>query len=521
MAVSPYATVTPLARPVPAHVTNEDDVLRVRAYSTYEDIWNNVPEAFAALLRADDDPLARRYLPMVREIVESINRYLAHDMETVWTPIPGNTVTDEQIAEWRGRLDAFWAREEVGIKFMSSKRWTLIKGDGLLHITADPTKPEGGRIRISEVEAEQYFPIYDPADGERILGCYLVSVVKDDSDEDVVQRIEYRKVVNDATSAALNGAPVGTVFYRLGFFELDGWDDRKPEDETTPVDAPAWAAIPEGAADPFAGYALPTQITSIPVYHIRNRRRGGLAGRFGTSEIQGLESILAGVIQNATDEDLTVAMQGLGVYWTTSGKARDSSGKEVPWVIGPRSIAELEPDGELGRVEGINTVQPYLDHINLLNGSARGAAAAPAVAGGSVNSEVSLSGVALRIQFMPVLAANAERESEMASKWSQILYDLMNMWFPAYEGWNPLPLQPSVVFGDPLPPDREAIIKEITDLLTAGVISKEFAVAYLAEKLGFQFPEGMLKVAQAEQQAALDAEGARIAAEAGQLAGGE
>ena len=60
------------------------------------------------------------------------------------------------------------AREEVDIKFLSSKRWTLIKGDSLLHIAADPLKAEGTRIRITEIEADQYFPIYDPADGERV-----------------------------------------------------------------------------------------------------------------------------------------------------------------------------------------------------------------------------------------------------------------------------------------------------------------------------------------------------------------
>jgi hypothetical protein len=52
MASSPYSTVVPLARPIPSHVTDTDDQARVRAYTTYEDIWNNVPEAFTALLKS-------------------------------------------------------------------------------------------------------------------------------------------------------------------------------------------------------------------------------------------------------------------------------------------------------------------------------------------------------------------------------------------------------------------------------------------------------------------------------------
>jgi hypothetical protein len=517
MALSAYKTTADLKRPVPSHVTNKDDVERIRAYGTYEDIWNNVPEAFAELLRKEDDPIARRYVPLVREIIESTNRYLAQDMETIWETLPGATdPSDDQMKEWRGRLAAFWAREEVGIKFLSSKRWLLIKGDGLMHLTGDPSKAEGSRVRLTEIEPEQYFPIWDPRDGERVAGCYLVSVVQDDEDEDIIQRIEYRKIATVEESSEF-ATPIGNIFYRLGFFEMDGWDDREPDDELKPVDPPSWAAPMEGAPDPFAGFPLAPAITTLPVYHLRNRRRGGKAGRFGTSEIQGLESVFAGVIQNATDEDTAVALTGLGVYWTDSGKSRDRDGNEIDWEIGPASVAELEKDGKFGRVPGVGSVQPIQDHISYLTSSARGANAAPAVAAGRVDSAVNLSGVALRIQFMPTLAANAEREEELASVWTHLLYDLMTMWFPTYEGWAPLPLQPGVVFGDPLPPDRTAVITEVTTLVASGIVTKEWAAEYLAETLGYKFPDNMVADAAAEQQATLDAEGARIAAEAGQV----
>jgi hypothetical protein len=170
----------------------------------------------------------------------------------------------------------------------------------------------------------------------------------------------------------------------------------------------------------------------------------------------------------------------------------------------------------------VGSVQPYQDHIGYLTSVARGANGAPAVASGNVPTDVALSGVALRIHFMPTLAANAEREAEMASKWTQLLYGLLNMWFPAYEGWPALPLQPSVAFGDPLPPDRNAILAEIMALLSpVQLVSKEWAVQYLAEKLGYDFPANMLDTANAEQQATLDAEAQQIAANAGQLPGGD
>jgi hypothetical protein len=522
MALSPYATATALKRPAPSYVTDPEDIERVGAYGAYEDIWNNVPEAFAELLRAEDDPLARRYVPVVREILEATNRYLAQDVETTWTPVPGNPEpSPDAMLEWRSRLDAFWVREEVAIKFMSSKRWLLIKGDGLLHLSADLSKAEGSRVRLTEIPPEQFFPIWDPRDGERIIGCYLVSVVLNDDDEEIVQRIEYRKSATEEDVAAF-GTPIGQVFYRLGFFEQDGWDGRNLEEsELKPVEAPAWSVstVP-GAPDPIVGFALDARITTLPVYRMRNRRRGGIAGRFGTSEIQGLESVFAGVIQNTTDEDLAVALTGLGVYFTDSGKSRDAQGNEIDWEIGPASVAELEKDAKFGRVPGITSVQPIQDHVKALIASARGANAAPEIASGRTESSAQISGVALRIQFMPTLAANMEREAELSSVWTHLLYDLMTMWFPVYEGWQPLPLQPGIVFGDPLPQDRVAVVTEVTQLVAAGIMSKEFAAEYLAETLGYKFPADMVESAAAEQQATLDAEGARIAAAAGQVPGG-
>lgn len=521
MAVSPYTTATALKRPVPAYVTNPDDIERVQAYGTYADIWNNVPEAFAALLRASDDPLARRYVPVVREILEATNRYLAQSMETTWLANPGVTIAQEQMDEWQAVLAAFWAREEVAIKFLSLKRWLLIRGDALIHITGDLSKPEGTRIRLTEIEPEQYFPIWDPADGERIKGVLLSSVVQDDEGEDIIQRIEYRKIQSDDDVATF-GTPLGGIFYRLGYFEQDGWDDRDPDDELKPVQPPAWvgAAAVAGQPDPLAGFPLDAKITSIPVYHIRNRRRGGISGRFGTSEIQGLESIFAGMIQNATDEDLAAALVGLGVYWTDSGKSRDADGNEIDWEIGPASVAEVEKDGKFGRVPGITSFQPLQEHIGYLMDTARGSNAAPEIASGRTTSSAQISGVALRIQFMPTIAANEEREAEMGSKLTQMLFDLQTMWFPTYEGWNALDMQPGTVFGDPLPPDRTAIVAEVTALVTAGIMSKEFAAEYLADALGYKFPPNMVAIATEEQMALIDAEGARISTEAGQTGDG-
>jgi hypothetical protein len=511
-AVSPYSTALALARPKPAHVLEgQFNLDRITAYSTYEDVWNNVPEALDKLMRAGDDPLARRYIPFIRSLIEATNRYLAQDLELTWTPLPGATVEQEAMDEFNGRIAAILAREEFEIKFLALKRWMLIKGDALLMLAADPSKPEGARMRILEVQPDQYFPIHDPSDGERVIGVYLASIVLNDDGDEIIQRIEYQKIT-DADRAAEFGAPLGSIFYRIGFYELDGWDDRDPDDELKLTDAPTWAAT-DSMALLLAGVVLPTLITSIPVYHFRNNRRGGIPGRYGVSEVQGLETILAGISQNATDEDQAIGLQGIGLYWTDSGRPRDAAGKDADWEIAPGVVIELEKDGKFGRVEGVSSVQPMQDHLNFLKGSANEATAIPEVAVGKTG-QVPASGVALRIEFMPVISKNMEKEAELASKLGQLLFDLMTMWLPAYEGWTPLLVQPGVVFGDPLPVDRAAVLKEILDMVAAKVVSVEWAQTELAKRLGYKFPADMLKSILAEESALLDATGARLDAAA-------
>lgn len=514
-AVSPYQTALALKRPAPSHV--EDgfyNLDRIQAYGTYADIWSNISVAFDALLRSGDDPKARRYVPMVRGLIEGINRYLAKDPEIVWTAQPGATVDENAMTEFTAIFNAFLAREEFDIKFLGMKRWWLVKGDSLLVLSADPSKDQFKRLRLSEVPADQYFPIYDPVDADRVIGVYLASIVSDDDDNDIVQRIEYQRATNNER-AAFFGTPLGGIFYRVGYYETDGWDDRDGE-PLKPVDTPSWAETPADAvADPLVGYPLPTQITAIPVYHFRNNRRGGIEGRYGTSEIQGLESLLAGAIQNATDEDQAIALLGIGVYTTDSGKPRDANGRLAEWEISPGTVIELEKDGKFNKVDGVSTVQPIQDHLSFLKGSAREASAIPDVAAGTVDANSAASGIALQIQFQPVTAKNAEKEAELNSKLTQLLHDLVNMWYPAYEGYTPPMVDPTVTFGNPLPLDRAAALKEILDMVAANVVSREWAAQTISERLGYTFPAGMLATVIKEQEQLVDATGARIASDAG------
>jgi hypothetical protein len=516
---SPYATALAMGRAKPTYIKNVDDLARVTAYWTYDDIYSNVAEVFLLTLRDDTgDEMSRRLVPSARTIVEATNRYLAREPMWVASAVAPSAQPDapavagEIVTQARLMIEALFKREEFISKFMSMKRWMLVRGDGLFHITVDENKEPGTRLRITELDPSTYFPIYDPVDSERVIGCHLVNVVLDDAEQEIVQRLTYMKT------------PTGAISIALGYFTTDGWDDRTPLSaaDLKVVPVPEAVAADQASERLMTGFELPALIKAIPVYHFKNIRRG--SHPFGISEIQGLETLINGVNQTATDEDIAIALQGLGFYWTDSGKPRDEHGNEVDWVVAPATMAEVEPGRKIGRVEGATNIESSQRHIDMMKREMQETSATPQIAVGRVDVSVASSGVALAIEMQPILAKNAEKELELAGQLNHLLFDLLNAWLPTYEGFNGQGVEIEVEFSDPLPMDRAAVLKEILDMLTAKVISIEFAQQVIHERLGYNFPVDMLQQLMNEQQQLLDQVGARLDAAAagtgGQPVGG-
>lgn len=524
---SPYQTVADFGKAFSALLPEaaQEDRLRLRAYDTYEEMYHNNPDLFEPVMSVDsENVLFRRLAATGRSVVEATNRYLARDLEWIGSQVspgtgnaPGQgspaSGSDEAVTLVMQQLKALFDREEFGAKFLSLKRWMLIRGDALLHVTADPSKPEGSRISITELEPGTYFAIADPTNAERVLGCYLVNVIKNDANEDIVARLEYQRVMTPEQAATLQGSTVGGIYLRMTFWETDKWDARNmPEAELKAVPPPARFGGPTFASL-LAGQMLPAAITAIPVYHFRNKRRGGKL--YGLSELQGLETMVVGVNQTITDEELAVALQGLGLYWTDSGNVRDKDGNETDWVIAPASVAQVEEGKQFGRVQGINTVNPSQEHTNLLKREMQETSATPRIAMGGMDAANPASGVALSIEMAPIVAKNEEKEEEIASKLRQLAYDLIVGWMPTYEGLADTGVRLEPTFSDPIPVNREAVMKEIVDLVTAKIISTAYARELIKDRLGYQVPSGEEEALAGEAQAAADLTGARMDAEIG------
>lgn len=483
MDLTPYSSVKPLMGPLDQWLTAED-AERLQAYAVYEGMYKNVPDVFKLVQRGDEqNPI---YLPSARTIIEAKNRYLAKGWNYAIAPGLGS---DQDRAALNFALETLFRREILRTKFGTQKRWGLVRGDQVWQIVADLDKPEGRRISVYEVDPASYFPIYDPWNPDKIMGVHLVDPVLNDGGKTVIKRQTYRKEDN------------GVISYELSWWESGAWDDR---DDSIVLKKVAGKEIPTGEHNKPDFYDLPAEITSLPVYHIKNNRVTGQP--YGTSDLAGFETLISGINQTISDEDLTLAMQGLGLYWTNSGPPVDEEGEETNWKFGPGWVLEIDEDSTFGRVGGVNSVEPMLGHMAKLEGSMREAAGVPNIAIGNVDTQVAESGIALAFHMAPILSGNREKEDEILGVMDHMLFDLVTMWFPAFESLD-TPARAISQIEDPLPTNRKAVLEEVTSMLSTDppLISVEYARVIIQEKLGYDFPAEMANAVVTEAQAIAEA----------------
>lgn len=493
------SVVANLSRPLPSWVTDVDDKQRVAAYDGYDDMYKNVPGTFSVVLRGEED--APVYVPSAAKIIEATNRYLGKGWRfTVASVNPDTQVGEGQRLEVEGQFSALFTREEFAAILFSLKRNMLKRGDAWLHITANTLNAPGTRLSINEVSARTVFRIPHPNNIEWMIGVYIVDLIfADDGKTQIARRQEYR--YNET----------GGVDTRMTFWEPNGWDDRwVGHPALKSVETPASYREDPAMALLLAGYTLPPSITTIPLYHFRNKREGGEP--YGTSQIAGVETLIAAINQTVSDEDITLALQGLGVYITDSARpVADDGQTETDWVIAPGSVLEMKAGSTFRRVEGVSTVIPFQDHLNYTENAINESTGLSSTAIGNVDVQVAASGVALRLDMAPILAQNEEKEVELLGRLDQFMFDLYTQWWPVDGLGVSEGLRITNSFSDPLPIDEDKIVDRVIKLVAAKLMSAEFAVDYLNRTLGYNFPEDMLVTIATEQDAVAE----RMAVEAG------
>lgn len=457
---TPYSTVP--WKTTPSSWVPAIDQERINSYRVYEELyWSHINTTYKVMSR-DDSEEKPIYVPASRIIVDAVNRYVGNGLTYQADPLAGSPASRDAAML---AFQTLFARERFQSQYDANKRFGLIRGDWAWHILADPNKVEGTRISILPVDPASMFKVFESdripgGNPDKLVCVYLVDRVLS-GDTYVIRRQRYERVQNpDGTY---------TVWSELATFEEDKW--------FTEGEAAGEKAVQ--VLQPLT--ALPPDITTIPVYHVPNSFEP--TNPYGSSELRGLETVMAGINQSVTDEDLALALMGLGVYATDQpGSPIDPvSGEQRNWFIYPGAV--IENSKGLRKVEGVTSVAAYTEHIGRLFGFLQQASGAVNAAIGRVDVQVAESGVALMLELAPMLAKAVEKDRIIKDVHSNMFHDL-RAWFKAYEGLNMDDVVMVPVFGDKVPVNRKAEVELVTLLMstTPPVLSAESARKYLISK---------------------------------------
>lgn len=466
---TPYSTARILSTALPTWVP-ELEQERIASYDTYEDIYWNVPDSFKLVQRGRE--LKPLYIPKPMTIVDTTSYYYLKGLQITVPEVTGHDVVMKTLAP-------FLLREKFYSRFHVAKHSGVARGDFVLHLTADPNKQAGSRISLTSVDPRQFFPIYADDDVEKLEKVHLVEqFYSQDTQKVLLKKLTYEYVVVDG---------LRRVSRTEGIFEVQDWFD------------PNKAKMVQQLLNLEL---LPTAITRIPVYHFKNKEWQGEI--YGRSELSGLERILAGINQSMADEELALALDGLGVYHTDAPRPTDDNGDEEDWEISPGKVLET-PNGTIfKRVDGVGSVKPSQDHVAFLEGALHEASGTSDVAIGKIDVQTAQSGIALAIKFMPTLAKIEERDLAGTAMLANLFFDWRIMWLPAYEGINLPDLDIVPIIGEKLPTDRVATVTELNNLLDRNVISRQYYRQEM-QKLGYEFPNDIEQQILDELKAIADA----------------
>lgn len=494
MAESQFETTRRVVKSLPSWVADKEEQLRIASYAFYEDVYWTIPDTFKLTQRGSNDkPI---YVPSGKVIVETIHRFMAKGLQLV--PDPNFGETAQQLLAQQVITD-ITRREKFYSRFNAAKRFGIIRGDWAFMLWADPNREPGSKLSILSVSASKLFPIFSETDPDELIGWDVVDLVKED-DKDFIHRIRYLK-------QTMTGGP-SPIVVTDELYKTDQWggpgQDKDPSPERT--------VLPP--------QVLPAPIDQLPIYLIRNFEE---EERFwGASELKGIETLMGAINQSVSDEELSLALDGLGVYVTDAGTPVNDDNEEVPWNLGPGRVIEV-PDGkQFKRVTGTTSVAPYQEHLAYLHGQIDESTAMSDVAKGRVDVNTAESGVALAFQLAPLFARADEKDLIITDVLSNMMFDF-GKWMVAYEGsaFNSLVEATRIVpvYGDRMPLNKEKSVKEILELVTAKVISPQYARARL-RSLGYDdmpdeatIANEIIEATRTQALATQDAFGARVDAE--------
>lgn len=483
---TPYSTAMLYATTTLDAQIPEYDAQRLASYDLYDDLYDNSPDAGSAMLRVPDDrPIL---VPTAKRIINTMARYVGRNWGYRIDPRVGTADDRNLAAATFGRL---FARERILSQFAEGKKDWLRRGDWLWQVYANPRKPEGRRISIKQIDPRTYFPIHDPDDLDRVIGCEIAEEYL--LDDGMTFAMKVQRWLRPAHPDHPDYDPEseeeeGDITYECHIVKLDDWGDPEKREILRTIEEQDYV---DG-------------IETLPIYHIRNNF--SVSNPFGRSELSGLEGVCAAINQAITDEDTSLAISGLGQYVTDSGAPVDpETGAPAAWQLGPMNVVEIGVGRMFQRLGEIKSVQPVQDHVDYLEEHAYGTSGINDIALGT-RGAVQESGVALAIRMAPLFDWADEKDLHLNDVMTQMFYDLANYWFPTYEDidLSGVVIESATDTGDRLPMNRAERWRELLDGYSEGIFSLEFVHKALNEEFGYEISSADTRKAleAAEQRAA-------------------
>lgn len=454
----------------------EEEQERIASYEKYDQMYWNDPTQYAIRILDDEQPI---YVPNARVIVDTTSQYLMKGLEFVATssgkasPMTAEDARrdarmNEKSPAQRG-LESFLKRERFLSKFAINKQAGVTRGDSAFHITADPRKPSGSRISIDTLHPGMVWKVTDDDDPDKIIRIHLVTQYTKPNDPEVyIRKLTYHKIGPDHPDWA------GTVRIAReeAIYKLSG-------------ERGMWfGPTPEKVSQVLEYELLDSRITAFPVYWFNNIEWESQL--YGSSEMRGLEFLEWAVSQGATDTQMALALEGLGVYATDGGRPVNDRGEETDWEVTPGGVMEVPSGSYFRRVEGVGSITPMMDQLKYLESKMYAATGMTDVALGQVDVQVAQSGVALAIKFMPTLARIEHRDTAYLEILQQMFFDLRS-WFEVYDAAKQIPEVDLLISKSKLPVNRVETVNELNNMFDRKVISIRTYRLEMA-KLGYIIP---------------------------------
>jgi hypothetical protein len=455
----------------------EEERVRVQAYEKYDQMYWNDPTQYAVRVLEDEQPL---YIPNARIIVDTTCQWLMKGLRL--HSHEGDPHDPKNPSQ--KKLDDLLLHQRFYSKFNLNKSAGVTRGDSAWHVVADPDKAEGSRINIDTLHPGMAYRVFSDDDPDVLIKVHIVKIFKVDVDgqeKERINKLTYHKLTKGHPD--YDGGPT-LIAREQAIYEIE------PE---------WWGPHPKKVGDVLPFEVLDSRITEIPVYWMPNMEWE--SQDYGSSELRGLEYLDWAASQGTTDLEMTLGLEGLGVYATDGGRPVDDKGDETDWEVSPGKVMEVPSGSYFRRVEGVGSITPGLDFIRYLEGKAYAASGLTDVALGQVDVQVAQSGIALAIKFMPTLAKVEQRDVAHIELLQKMWHDLA-FWFEVYDpSANPGEVHIHID-KDKLPKDRVATLNELNNMLDRKIISRQYYRDQVTIQLGYNIPDNMdeeiLKEAEAE-----------------------